>query len=78
MLQVIACSAQENETTTKEEVKEEVNETVETVKAYTIEEKDELLEQFEAKRDQTKTQIDEMRMKLDSIKKIICKRQKKR
>lgn len=68
MLSVIACSAQENETTTKEEVKKEISETVETVKAYSIEEKDELLQQYEAKRDQTKTQIAELRKKLVSLK----------
>lgn len=68
VLSFIACNAQENENTTKENIKKEVSETMEKVKAYSVEEKNEILQQYKSKRDQTKTQITELREKLSDLK----------
>lgn len=67
---ITSCYNPKNENTTKENIKKEVSEAIKLTKAYTIEEKDSLLQEYEVKQDNTKTQIGDLKRKLVNIKDI--------
>ena len=66
---LLSCDEVKNDSTNKADVKEETVEALNTAANYTEEEKKELMELFETKKDQTKVQIDEFKKKMATIKK---------